>query len=235
MINNARKIPLHVAIIMDGNGRWAKQRGLPRGVGHAAGAKTLKNVIRWCANRNIRYVSFYAFSTENWKRPVEEVSAIMGLLKRYLMKEVDELRKEDGRLRFCGRKDNLPDDIIELMAEAEEKTKDGRKIDVIICFNYGGRAEILDAINRILSDNLTPPITEEIFRRYLYLPDVPDPDLVIRTSGELRLSNFLVWQTVYSELYFTDVLWPDFDEKELDRAIEDFSKRKRRFGGVDSV
>lgn len=228
------RLPVHVGIIMDGNGRWALARGLPRSAGHVEGAKVLRKVVGWCLDRGIRYVSFYAFSTENWRRPPEEVSAILGLLRNYLLGEVEELARRGGRMRFCGRREGLPADLLSLIDRAQSISPRGEpRVDVIICFNYGGRAEIVDAVNRLIESGKTR-VSEEDISRNLYLPDVPDPDLIIRTSGEMRLSNFLLWQSAYSELFFVESYWPDFSESDFERALESFSGRERRFGGVSS-
>lgn len=219
-------IPQHVAIIMDGNGRWAIERGKSRGEGHIAGARTLEKVIGWCGARGIRYLTVYAFSTENWKRPKEEVDSLMKLFAHMLKMRARILVKNKVRFRMIGRRGDLPPALL-AAAERLEQLTAGFEREIIVAISYGGRAEIIDAINRIEG-----PVTEEIFRQYLYAPDVPDPDLVIRTSGELRLSNFLLWETAYSEFYFTDVYWPDFSEAELDKALEEYSGRHRRKGGV---
>jgi len=225
-------IPKHVAIVMDGNGRWAKNRFLPRTFGHREGAKTLKKILSHAGEIGVKYLSVYAFSTENWTRPEEEVSTLMKLFKNYLKNERKDLMKNNIRLKVSGRKEKISSELLDLIAEVEELTKDNDKVTLNICFNYGGRAEIIDAVNSALKDG-KEKVSEEDFKTYLY-NDFPDPDLLIRTSGELRLSNFLLWQLAYSEIYVTEVLWPDFDEKELDKAILAFNKRSRRFGGVVS-
>ena len=227
------KLPKHVAIIMDGNGRWAKLRGLPRIYGHREGAKAVERTIRIAKNIGIKYLTVFAFSTENWQRPKEEVEAIMSLLVEYINTKVPELIKENIRLRFMGRKENLPEMILETMKEGEEKTKNCDSMDLIVAINYSGKAEIIDAVNKIITSG-KPDITEEDFKNFLYLPDVPEPDLLIRTSGEQRISNFMLWQLAYTELYFTPVLWPDFDEEEFLKAIYDYQSRERRFGKVVS-
>ncbi len=227
------KLPKHVAIIMDGNGRWAKLRGLPRIYGHREGAKAVERTIRIAKNIGIKYLTVFAFSTENWQRPKEEVEAIMSLLVEYINTKVPELIKENIKLRFMGRKENLPEMILETMKEGEEKTKNCDSMDFIVAINYSGKAEIIDAVNKIITSG-KPDITEEDFKNFLYLPDVPEPDLLIRTSGEQRISNFMLWQLAYTELYFTPVLWPDFDEEEFLKAIYDYQSRERRFGKVVS-
>lgn len=224
----------HIAIIMDGNGRWAQRRHLPRLLGHRAGVKAVERIVRATTSYHIPYLSLYAFSTENWKRPQTEVKGLMSLFKFYIRKKIDKLREEGVRLRFAGRMQGVPDDIREIMYQAENITKNGERLQLIVCLNYGGRQEILDAIQHIVRENDGTEITEGTFRKYLYLPDIPDPDLIIRTSGEQRLSNFWLWQGAYSELYFTSVLWPDFTEKTLKDAIDSFEKRDRRYGGIQS-
>ena len=224
-----RNVPRHVAIIMDGNGRWAVQRGKRRGEGHVAGAKTLGNVLRWCGDRGIRYLTVYAFSTENWKRPKEEVEGLMSLFARMLKAKERDFMKNKVRFRMIGRRGDLSAKLLAVIESLERKTAHFER-QFLAAISYGGRAEIVDAMNAALKRG--EPLTEETFRAYLYAPDVPDPDLVIRTSGELRTSNFLLWETAYSEFYFTDVLWPDFTEQELDRALADYATRHRRKGGV---
>ena len=224
-----RNVPEHVAIIMDGNGRWATQRGKKRGEGHKAGAKTLGDVLNWCGERGIRYLTVYAFSTENWKRPQEEVSGLMTLFARMLKSKEKDFMKNRVRFRMIGRRGDLSKKLLDTIVALEQKTAHFER-QFLVAISYGGRAEIVDAVNAAMAKG--EPLTEETFRNYLYAPDVPDPDLVIRTSGELRTSNFLLWETAYSEYYFTDVLWPDFSEAELDKAIDAYAQRHRRKGGV---
>ena len=224
-----RNVPEHVAIIMDGNGRWALERGKRRGEGHKAGAKTLGEVLSWCGDRGIRYLTVYAFSTENWKRPKEEVDGLMDLFARMLKTKERSFMKNEVRFRMIGRRGDLSKKLLSVIEALEAKTAHFER-QFIVAISYGGRAEIVDAMNAAIRKG--EPLTEETFRNYLYAPDVPDPDLVIRTSGELRTSNFLLWETAYSEYYFTDVLWPDFSEAELDRALEAYAARHRRKGGV---
>ena len=224
-----RNVPEHVAMIMDGNGRWATQRGKKRGEGHKAGAKTLGDVLTWCADRGIKYLTVYAFSTENWKRPREEVSGLMDLFARMLKTKERSFMKNKVRFRMIGRRGDLSKKLLAVIETLEKKTAHFER-QFIVAISYGGRAEIIDAMNAAIKKG--EPLTEETFRNYLYAPDVPDPDLVIRTSGELRTSNFLLWETAYSEYYFTDVLWPDFSEAELDKALEAYAQRHRRKGGV---
>lgn len=225
-------VPRHVAIIMDGNGRWAKKRFLPRLLGHKAGVKAIERTVRAADALGIQYVSLYAFSTENWKRPEKEVSGLMSIFRFFLRRKLPEMKQENVRLRFSGSRERLPQDIVELMEWAEEETKENTGLTLVPCLNYGGRQEILHAVEQLLEDGAHPPITEERFREFLYLPDLPDPDLIIRTSGEKRLSNFWLWQCTYSELYFADTLWPDFDGKELENAVNYFAKRERRYGAL---
>ncbi|MBQ7151941.1 MAG: di-trans,poly-cis-decaprenylcistransferase [Synergistaceae bacterium] len=231
-MTDTKKLPAHLAIILDGNGRWAKRRNLPRLMGHRAGLRKLEDMVRLVKREGIRYFSVYAFSTENWNRPAMEVAGLMSLFRYYIRKKVDELKKENVRIRFCGRKDRLPEDLLEQMKWAEDYTADQTALDFILCINYGGRAEIIDAVNKLIASKPEGPVTEEDLRKNFYLPDVPDPDLIIRTSGELRLSNFWLWESAYSEYYFTKIHWPDFDEAELKKALEDYASRDRRYGGL---
>ena len=221
-----RNVPRHVAIIMDGNGRWATERGKKRGEGHIAGAKKLDEVLGWCAERGIRYLTVYAFSTENWKRPREEVDGLMKLFARMLKSKTGDFVRNRVRFRMIGRRGDLSRSLLKEVERLEKLTASFER-EFIAAISYGGRAEIIDAVNRVKG-----PVTEETFREYLYAPDLPDPDLVIRTSGELRVSNFLLWESAYSEYYFTDALWPDFSEAEFDRALESYARRNRRKGGV---
>ena len=224
-----RNVPRHVAIIMDGNGRWAESRGRKRGEGHVAGAKTLGKVLKWCGARGIRYLTVYAFSTENWKRPKEEVDGLMRLFVKMLKSKTMDFMKNQVRFRMIGRRGDLPAGLRKENVRLEEKTRAFER-EFIVAISYGGRAEIIDAMNAAMEKG--ERLTEETFRRYLYAPDIPDPDLVIRTSGELRTSNFLLWESAYSEYYFTDVFWPDFSEAELDKALNDYAGRHRRRGCV---
>ena len=224
------RMPRHVAIIMDGNGRWAKNRGLPRLAGHNAGMKAMKKIVDHSDKLGIRYLTVYAFSTENWKRPKGEVLGLMGLFRYYMNSKLNELCREKTRMRFAGDLAALPEDIRQILRRAEEKTEQYEERQLIICLNYGGRKEIIDAINKITAQNPQSPVTEEMLRENLYLPDVPDPDLIIRTSGELRLSNFWLWQSSYSEYYFTDKYWPDFNKEDLEEAVKDYYERERSYG-----
>lgn len=240
MENKSSLLPRHIAIIMDGNGRWAKQRGLPRSHGHKKGAEVFKQICSYCAEIGIEYVTFYAFSTENWKRSAAEVAGIMNLLRKYLdelEERAKENEKEGYRIRFLGSREGMPEDVVKLMEETRERTKDKEKININIAFNYGARTELTDAVKAIArkvkeGELVTEEIDEELVSSYLYTAGQPDPDLIIRPSGEYRLSNFLLWQSAYSEIFIDDILWPDYTSKDLDRAIEEYSKRNRRFGGV---
>lgn len=224
------QVPDHIAIIMDGNGRWAKKRGLPRTLGHREGAASLRKVITHAAELGVKYLTVYAFSTENWKRSQEEVSALMFLFKSYIKNEEKNIMKNNIRFMVSGRTDNVSPTLLKAIHQLEEKSSKNTGLTFNIAFNYGGRAEIIDAVNKVIKSG-ADNITEEEFGKYLY-NNLPDPELLIRTSGEMRISNFLLWQIAYSEIYITDTLWPDFDEAELEKAIENFNKRDRRFGGV---
>ena len=228
--NGERKLPVHIAIIMDGNGRWAKKRTLPRTAGHVAGSENFKTIARYCNKIGIKYLTVYAFSTENWKRPSSEVDAIMNLLRDYLKDSVN-FKSENIKLQFIGNLAALPEDIIALMENAENESKDATGLVVNMAVNYGGRDEIVAAVKEIISSGETE-ITEELISEKLYTKGVPDPDLIIRPSGEYRLSNFLIWQCAYSEFWFSNVLWPDFKPKHLEEAIDAFNLRDRRMGGL---
>lgn len=228
--NGERKLPVHIAIIMDGNGRWAKKRALPRTAGHVAGSENFKTIARYCNKIGIKYLTVYAFSTENWKRPQGEVDAIMNLLRDYLKDSVN-FKSENIKLQFIGNLAALPEDIIALMENAENESKDATGLVVNMAVNYGGRDEIVAAVKEIISSGETE-ITEELISEKLYTRGIPDPDLIIRPSGEYRLSNFLIWQCAYSEFWFSNVLWPDFKPKHLDEAIDAFNLRDRRMGGL---
>ena len=218
---------------MDGNGRWAKARWLPRAAGHRAGVQVLTPLLETAGELGVEVLTLYAFSTENWTRPETEVSTLMSLFLETARGKVPELNERGARLRFVGRRENLPDSVRSAIHEAEALTAENGKLDVYIALNYGGRSEIVDAARRMISAGLDPEdVNEETFARYLYAPEAPEVDLVIRTSGELRVSNFLLWQIAYAEFYVTDTLWPDFSAQEFRRAIESFSSRSRRRGGV---
>ena len=230
---------LHVGIILDGNGRWARARGLPRTAGHRRGAEVVRTILRGCSERGIRYLTIYAFSSENWKRPVGEVEDLMGLLRLYLRREVADLRGNGVRIAFIGDRARLSTEINALITEAEESTRHNATLTFTVAVNYGGRQEILDTVRRIaeqVRDGALDPaeLSEETFQRHLQTRDLPDLDLVIRTSGEQRLSNFLLWQAAYTELVFVPTLWPDFTLEHLDRAIGEFQRRERRYGGARS-
>lgn len=234
------KIPAHVALILDGNGRWAKKRGLPRRLGHKKGCETLEQVVEDAARLGIRYLTVYGFSTENWKRPEEEVGALMQLFRFYAKRLLAMAEKNNIRVRMIGERNRFAPDLIEAINGLEEKTKDNTGMTFVIAVNYGSRDEITRAVRKIMTDakegKLAPEeMTEKVFSSYLDTAGIPDPDLMIRTSGELRLSNYLLWQLAYSELYVTECLWPDFNKEELLNAIRQYNKRERRFGGVAAV
>ncbi|MCA0304761.1 MAG: isoprenyl transferase [Proteobacteria bacterium] len=229
--------PQHVAIIMDGNGRWAKARGLPRVAGHRRGADAVRRVVRGAGELGVPVLTLFAFSTENWGRPADEVSDLMGLLRHYLRNELEELHRNGARLRVIGNRDGLAGDIVRDISDAERLTGSNARIDVNICINYGARDEILRAsrnlARRVAAGEIKPDdIDEARFERELLTAGLPDPDLLIRTSGEQRISNFLLWQCAYAELVFVDTLWPDFGKEHLEQAIAEFRRRERRYGGV---
>ncbi|MDR1106401.1 MAG: di-trans,poly-cis-decaprenylcistransferase [Treponema sp.] len=233
-------IPVHVGIIMDGNGRWAKQRGLPRTAGHLEGLKTAKRMVKEASDRGIKYLSLYVFSTENWKRAAGEVSFILGLVKQYLLKEMDFSRENRIRVRHAGNMAGLPEDIAGEIRKACEETRDFTGMQVILALNYGGRDEIVRSVNRAINEvnknaegsARVQGLTEEAVRNFLDNPDIPDPDLVIRTAGEFRISNFLLWEGAYAEYYISPKFWPDWTGNDLEEAIGSYGKRDRRFGGV---
>ena len=227
------RLPLHVAVIMDGNGRWAARRHLPRVEGHQAGIDSVRDIVEWSARLGIRVLTLYAFSVENWKRPLAEVRTLMGLLKRYLRLELKTLLANDIRFRVIGRVDELASDIRRELARAEHDTASNGGMRFNIALNYGGRAEIVDGVRRALHDGLKPEDVDEArFSQLLYTAGQPDPDLLIRTSGEMRVSNFLLWQIAYAEIWVTDTLWPDFRRTDLFEAIVAYQKRDRRYGGI---
>jgi len=229
------RLPRHVAMIMDGNGRWALSRGLPRLAGHKAGTENLRRVIRASAEFGIKYLTIYAFSTENWGRPPEEVKGLMYILEDVIDRELAELNKEGVQLRHIGRLERLAPSLQKKVLHAIELTKDNDRLILNVAFNYGGRDEIVNAIQNIMKDGIPPEdVTDELVSRYLYTAGVPDPDLIIRTSGELRVSNFLIWQAAYSEWYVPPTYWPDFNKEEYRRALETFAGRDRRYGKVSS-
>jgi len=221
-------VPQHIAIIMDGNGRWATSRHLPRSLGHPAGVEALRRVVRLCDAYRIPMLTVYAFSTENWSRPEDEVAGLMEMFAELIVSETPELDGEGVRMRFVGSRRGVSDRLLEQMDWAEAETRANTRLLLFVAFNYGGRAEILDAAARYEGGG------EDAFAKLLYAPDMSDPELVIRTSGEQRLSNFLLWQSAYSELHFSDCLWPDFDRAELERALREYGSRRRRFGARDS-
>ncbi len=226
-------IPTHVAIIMDGNGRWARARGLPRLAGHRAGVENLRRVIEACVEFGVKYLTIYAFSTENWDRPRAEVRGLINILEDVIDRELNELHKNGVQLRHIGDLEPLHPELQEKVRYAIELTRNNRRLVLNVAWNYGGRAEIVYAIRRMLADGISEgDIDEELVSRYLFTADSPDPDLVIRTSGELRVSNFLIWQSAYAEWYITPTLWPDFGREELLKALCDYSQRERRFGRV---
>ncbi len=228
-------VPEHVAIIMDGNGRWAASRGLPRLAGHEAGTSNIRRITNAAGELGIRYLTLWAFSTENWSRPQEEVSGIVRILGETLDRELGELHRQGAQLRHIGSLDGLPVELRRAVLDAIELTRDNDKLVLTLAFDYGGRQELLAAIRRIVADGVAPEqIDESTIDRYLYTNELPDPDLIIRTSGEYRLSNFLVWQSAYSELFFSPVLWPEFGPADLEEAVRDFGRRERRFGNISA-
>lgn len=230
---SAVTVPRHVAIIMDGNGRWARQRGLPRVAGHRAGAENLRRIINACVEFGIKILTIYAFSTENWDRPEREIRGLMKIFTRVLDQELGELHAQGVCLHHLGDLNGIDPDLQQKVLDAIELTKDNERLILNVAFNYGGRAEILHAVREMLADRVSPDeLTEELFSSYLFTNGLPDPDLVIRTSGELRISNFLIWQAAYAEYYATPAYWPDFGREELYTALEAYSQRERRFGGL---
>jgi undecaprenyl diphosphate synthase len=226
-------LPRHVAFILDGNGRWAAQRGLTRLEGHRAGVKNIRPIIRCLGKHGVDYVTLYAFSTENWSRPEDEVNGIFNILEEVIGRETRELHKNGVKIRHIGRLQGLPEGVQKSVKEAVRLTENNKGMTLGIALNYGGRAEILDAVRRITAEKVLPEdIDERVFNKYLYTAGFPNVDLMIRTSGEMRTSNFLIWQSAYSEYYFTPVLWPDFNEEELEKALLAYGQRQRRFGGL---
>ena len=229
-----RSIPRHVAIIMDGNGRWATRQGKTRTEGHRAGTENIRRVIEEFVRSGVEYLTLFAFSTENWGRPSGEVSAIISILQDAIAREVDNLNAQGVRIQHLGSLDRLTPSLSKAIENSIELTRENARLTLCVAFNYGGRAEIVDAVKRIVAENVSPDdIDEKLFSDYLYTRDVPDPDLIIRTGGEMRLSNFLIWQAAYAEYYATDVCWPDFDSQEIQKALEAYLQRSRRFGRVD--
>ncbi len=232
-------LPSHVAIIMDGNGRWARRRGLPRIAGHRAAIKAVRDVVTGCGNLNIDYLTLYTFSVENWKRPRREVNALMRFLRETVKRETDELDRSNVRLRVIGRTEDLPEAVIKELSRTAVRLENNTGLTLVLALSYAGRVEILDAVKKIAGEvrrgNLTEKdIDPELFRSYLYTDGMPDPDLLIRTSGEMRVSNFLLWQIAYSELWITETLWPDFRREHLYKAIMDYQERERRFGRISA-
>ncbi|MGI5985106.1 MAG: isoprenyl transferase [Oscillospiraceae bacterium] len=228
-------LPRHIAIIMDGNGRWAKKRGLPRTAGHAEGAETFRTIATYCRDIGIEYLTVYAFSTENWKRPPDEVSAIMNLLEKYLYEAIERMERDRVKMKFFGDIEPLPPKLKKLIERTSEISTHYEGCQVNICLNYGGRDEILRAAKRCAENYAkgdSAAFSDEAFSKHLWSADIPDPDIIIRPGGEMRLSNFLLWQSAYSELYFTETLWPDFSKVDIDNAISWFQHRERRYGGV---
>ena len=235
-LSNEAAVPQHIAIIMDGNGRWAKNRGLPRTAGHAAGAEAFRTIATYCGKLGVKYLTVYAFSTENWKRSEEEVSGIMKLMGRYLDEGLRDMEKNRVKIRFFGDLSRLSPELRQKCLDAQNRSEN-YDVQVNFCFNYGGRMEIVQAAQRFAQqvqagERKPEDLTEGLFAQYLYSADIPDPELIIRPSGEQRISNFLLWQSAYSEYVFMDVLWPDFQGKDLDAAIAEYHRRNRRFGGV---
>lgn len=231
----AAAAPQHIAIVMDGNRRWAAERSMPKAIGHANGARRIRQIVQACSDRGIRYLTLFAFSTENWQRPADEVTSLLGLFVHYLEKEVDDMNANGVRLRVVGDRSGFDTRLQRLMQHAEEKTAGNQRITLTIAANYGGRWDMLQAMKGWMKDHpdqTDAPLSEDALRPYLCMAYAPDPDLMIRTGGESRISNFLLWQMAYSELFFTDVLWPDFTQAVLDNAIDWFRHRDRRFGGL---
>lgn len=225
--------PVHIAIIMDGNGRWAQLRGLPRVAGHKEGISAIRRTVKASVDYGISYLTLYSFSTENWKRPESEVRFLFELMEDALKKEMEALHSQNIKVKFIGRIEHLPLNLQKIISDTENLTKNNTSLNLTFALNYGGRQEIVDAIKKIIkTGSKIKDIDETNFQKFLYFPELPDVDLMIRTAGEQRLSNFLIWQSTYAEFYFTQTLWPDFSEKDFKMALEEFSKRKRRFGGI---
>lgn len=225
------RVPYHLAIIMDGNGRWARARGLPRLAGHRAGTENIRRILEACVEYGVKILTIYAFSTENWGRPAAEVRGLIGILSEVIEREVQNLHKNGVQLRHIGRLEGIPQKLQRKVLDAIELTKNNDRLILNVAFNYGGRAEILDAVRGILEDGVeSDQLDEELFSQYLYTTGLPDPDLIIRTAGEVRISNFLIWQAAYAEYYATPTYWPDFDKEELYKALLEYSRRERRFG-----
>lgn len=233
MTNTAASVPYHIGIIMDGNGRWASARGLPRSMGHKKGAEVVKEIVQTSANMGIKALTLFGFSEENWARPQDEVSLLMLLAETYLKKELQNLHKENVRFQVIGNKEKLPKNLRQVIEDAEQTTLNNDRFFLNLALSYSGRLDIVDAVKRIISEGITVDmLTEDTLSSHLSLHDLPDPDLIIRTSGEQRISNFLLWQAAYSELYFSPAMWPDFDKKELETALQSYQQRQRRFGKI---
>ncbi len=227
------QVPYHLAIIMDGNGRWAKSRGLPRLAGHHAGTENLRRILRSCVKHGIKILTLYAFSTENWGRPADEVRGLMGILEQVIERELNELHAEGVRIRHIGRMNGIAPRLQRKITHAVEMTRNNDTLILNVALNYGGRQEIIDAVRRLLADGVKPEALDDaLFGQYLYTDGLPDPDLIVRTSGEMRVSNFLIWQGAYAEYYATPTYWPDFNEDELQKALDHYASRERRFGLV---
>ncbi len=225
--------PRHIAIIMDGNGRWARRRGLPRLAGHRAGTENIRRIVEGCVEEGVQVLTIYAFSTENWSRPQDEVQGLLGIIAEVIDREAENLHRNGAQLRHIGRLEGLPEGLRQKVLRAIERTKGNTRLILNVAFNYGGRAEIVDAARRAMQAGLAPEeLTEERLASFLYTAGCPDPDLIVRTAGEMRLSNFLIWQAAYSEFYSTPTLWPDFDKQELRKAIAAYGQRVRKFGGL---
>ena len=226
-------IPRHIAIIMDGNGRWARERGLPRLAGHRAGTENIRRIIEGCVELGVEVLTLYAFSTENWRRPADEVRGLMGILGEVIERETARLHENGVQLRHIGSLDGLPSPLRERVCDAVELTRHNTRLTVNVAFNYGGRAELVDAVRRMIADGLRPEaVSEDLISSYLQTGGLPDPDLIIRTAGELRVSNFLLWQGAYAEFYAAPVYWPDFDREQLQHAVREYGRRHRRFGSL---
>lgn len=225
-------IPKHIGIIMDGNGRWAKKRGLPRSMGHKAGVEAIREIVKECSRLGVKYLTIYAFSTENWKRPKDEVNTLMSLLADYLKNEFEELNKNNVIINHLGNISKLPQICRKELVDAYDKTKNNTGLTLNLALNYGGRQEIIEAVKKIAAEKSPEEITEDSFKEYLYTKGMPDPDLIIRSSGEMRLSNFLIYQSAYSEFWVSDINWPDFKKENLQKAIWDYQRRDRRYGGI---
>ncbi len=235
MLMDTKRLPRHIAVIMDGNGRWARRRGLPRVEGHREGMNSVRSIIRTCGEIGVSYLTLYAFSTENWKRPRSEIRFLMSLLVEYFKREISELHGQGVRIRMLGRREPIPAGVLKSIDNAVTLTRDNRGLNLNLAFNYGGRREILDAVDAWLKMEPRPGLTEEIFSRVLYTGGIPDPDLLIRTSGEFRISNFLLWQLAYAEIVVSPVLWPAFRRPEFMQVLAEYQRRERRFGGVRPV